>query len=156
MTDSDSYLKEFGYGGVNGVLAGAFFLMSALSFGLQANIVSFLTTLTQSTFSIGPFQFSYALAASIGIVLVSGGINAFGPGANSDSNQWAGSVLLLILALMALPSFDAWASTGTVGTLFFLVTVAGYSVLGGVGGDSRDSDSWISKPTDIIKGGLRS
>lgn len=151
---AESYLEEFGIGATNGLMGGAFFLMSALSFGLQDNITSFLTTLTQTTFSIGPFQLSYALIASLAIVIASAGINSFGRGANSDANQWASSVLVLILGLMALPSFDAWASSGTAGILFFLVTVAGYSVIGGIGGDSTDSDSLISKPTDIIKGGL--
>lgn len=155
MTDSDSYLKEFGIGGLNGLMGGSFFLLSALAFGLEENITSFLTTLTETSTSVGPFELSYALMASIGIVLVSGGVNSLRSGANSDANQWAGMIMLGLLGLMALPSFDAWASDGSVGTIMFLVTVAGYSVLGGVGSGSRDSDSFISKPTEIITGGLK-
>lgn len=147
-------MKEFGIGGVNGLFAGAFFLMSALSFGLQDNITSLLTTLTTDTFLFGPFQVSYALLVSAGIVVVSGGVNAFGAGANSDANQWATSALLVILGLMALPSFNAWASSGTAGMALFLVTVAAYSVLGGVGGDSEQSDSIVPSMTDVVKGGL--
>lgn len=151
---TDSYFEEFGIGGLNGLAGGAFFLMSALSFGLQENITSFLTTLSTTTYSIGPFTLSYALILSGFIVIASAGINSFGRGANSDANQWAGSALLVLLGLMAFPSFNTWASSGTAGTVLFLVTVAAYGVLGGIGGDSKESDSIISKPTDIIKGGL--
>jgi len=147
-------MKEFGWGGVNGLAGGAFFLMSALSFGLQENITAFLSTLATTSYSVGPFNLSIALILSVITVVTSAGVNSFGKGANSDANQWASSALIILFGLMALPSFDAWASSGNAGAGLFLFTVAAYSVLGGVGGDSDSSDSSVPSITDTIKGGL--
>jgi len=151
----DSNLQEFGFGGLNGLMGGVFFLMSALMFGLQNQITNFLTTLSTSTFNIGPFSASYALMASIAIVLVSGGVNTFISGANSDANSWAGTLVLVIIGLMAFPSFNQWASSGTAGTILFFVSVAGYSVIGGVGAESDDRDSILPGIRETIGGGLR-
>lgn len=155
MTDEDSKLREFSLGGVNGMLGFAFTFLSMLAFGLKDNITSFLTTLTQTTYTIGPFDLSYALIASFGIVAISGGLNMARHGANSDANQWGATMLLGILGLMALPGFNSWASQQGVNVIFLFLTVSAYYIIGGVGGSSTDSDSMLPSITDKIRGGSK-
>lgn len=151
MKDS---IREWGAGGVSGFIALAFGLSSALTFGWEQEITSFLTDLSTSTIALGPFDLSQASALSIMLVIAAGGVNLLPSGANSDSNHYATLGLAGLFLLMGLPSFQSWVASNTgISFLAFLVSVAGYSVIGGLGIGSDEESSLLSSGISKASGG---
>lgn len=147
-------VKEWGAGGVSGFIGLAFGLASALTFGWEQEITSFLTDLSTSTIAFGPFDLSQASIASILLVLGAGGVNFTSSGANSDSNHYATLGLAGLFLLMGLPSFQNWVASNTgVSFLAFMLSIAGYSVIGGLGVGSDDSSSFLSGGISKLSGG---
>ncbi|MFB6144320.1 MAG: hypothetical protein ABEJ98_03340 [Candidatus Nanohaloarchaea archaeon] len=151
---TDSKIKEWGAGGVTGLIGFAFILTSALAFGHLDTITSILTDLTQTSFALGPFDLSPALIGSVILVGISGGVNAFGFGANSQENTYATLGLASLFLLMGLPSFASWVlSNSAIGMILFFLSIAAYSVIGGVGINDDKNESIVGNATSKITGG---
>lgn len=136
------------------MIALAFALTSAITFGQLDTITQFLTDLSKNTIVLGPLDLSPALLGSVLLVLVSGGVNLMPKGANSKENKYAAVGLAALFLLMGLSDFRTWVSgNSAVSILLFLVSIAGYSVIGGVGIGSEDNDSYIKKAGSKVTGG---
>lgn len=130
-----------------------FALTSALTFGQLDTIVSVLEFMTRTFWTLGPFDLSPALGASVFLVMLSGGLNLFNFGANSKENSYATTGLSALFLLMAIPDFSTWASQGFIGAILFVGSLAAYSVIGGIGISSEKDESLVSNATSKITGG---
>ncbi|WP_414836645.1 hypothetical protein [Candidatus Nanohalococcus occultus] len=148
ITQIRSDTAEYMENSANSLFVLAFSLLTAITYGLQDELESFLTSLTQTAFTLGPFEITSAMIGSTLIVIGAGGLKTLNP--DNDRSDESVLGIIVLLALMGLPQFRNWATQGAASVALFLITLGLYASIGIGKGDKSLVGMIRKNPKELV------
>lgn len=132
-------------GSALGVTGFLYAFLTALSVGLQDDIVGFLNALAEPQIVIAPFAISWALIGQVALILAFTGVSEYRNGLDADSTEYAATFLIVVALLLAIPEINSWLTGSVFSYILFPLSLGAYGIITAEGFNESSGKSGLIK-----------